>query len=128
MNIFQEGILRLYLKPTVESDLPGRLRIRFRKADLLPKEALPYLHYVYDVLTLLDGVTDATVNPRIGTILITYEKNQTDAKKILHWVDTVVDTGITLVKEDTWQGASEETIARMMRERLEMRLGKTKEG
>jgi copper chaperone CopZ len=128
MNIFQEGILRLYLKPTVESDLPGRLRIRFRKADLLPKEALPYLHYVYDVLTLLDGVTDATVNPRIGTILITYDKNQTDAKKILHWVDTVVDTGITLVKEDTWQGASEETIARMMRERLEMRLGKTKEG
>lgn len=128
MNIFQEGLLRLYLKPVVESDLPGRLRIRFRKADLLPAEALPYLHYIYDVLTLLDGVYDAAVNPRIGTVLITYDKDQTNAKKILHWVDTVVDTGLTLVKEDTWQGASEETIARMMRERLELRLAKIKEG
>lgn len=128
MNIFQEGLLRLYLKPVVESDLPGRLRIRFRKADLLPAEALPYLHYIYDVLTLLDGVHDAAVNPRIGTVLITYDKDQTNAKKILHWVDTVVDTGLTLVKEDTWQGASEETIARMMRERLELRLAKIKEG
>lgn len=94
MNIFQEGLLRLYLKPVVESDLPGRLRIRFRKADLLPAEALPYLHYIYDVLTLLDGVHDATVNPRIGTVLITYDKDQTNAKKILHWVDTIVDTGL----------------------------------
>ncbi len=128
MNIFQEGLLRLYLKPVVESDLPGRLRIRFRKADLLPAEALPYLHYIYDVLTLLDGVHDAAVNPRIGTVLITYDKDQTNAKKILHWVDTVVDTGLTLAKEDTWQGASEETIARMMRERLELRLAKIKEG
>lgn len=128
MNIFQEGLLRLYLKPVVESDLPGRLRIRFRKADLLPAEALPYLHYIYDVLTLLDGVHDTTVNPRIGTVLITYDKDQTNAKKILHWVDTIVDTGLALVKEDTWQGASEETIARMMRERLELRLAKIKEG
>lgn len=128
MNIFQEGLLRLYLKPVVESDLPGRLRIRFRKADLLPAEALPYLHYIYDVLTLLDGVHDAAMNPRIGTVLITYDKDQTNAKKILHWVDTIVDTGLTLAKEDTWQGASEETIARMMRERLELRLAKIKEG
>ncbi len=128
MNIFQEGLLRLYLKPVVESDLPGRLRIRFRKADLLPAEALPYLHYIYDVLTLLDGVHDAAVNPRIGTVLITYDKDQTNAKKILHWVDTIVDTGLTLAKEDTWQGASEENIARMMRERLELRLAKIKEG
>ncbi len=128
MNIFQEGLLRLYLKPVVESDLPGRLRIRFRKVDLLPSEALPYLHYIYDVLTLLDGVHDVTVNPRIGTVLITYDKDQTNARRILHWVDTVVDTGLSLVKEDTWQGASEETIARMMRERLELRLAKIKEG
>ncbi len=128
MNIFQEGLLRLYLKPVVESDLPGRLRIRFRKVDLLPSEALPYLHYIYDVLTLLDGVHDVTVNPRIGTVLITYDKDQTNARKILHWVDTVVDTGLSLAKEDTWQGASEDTIARMMRERLELRLAKIKEG
>ena len=128
MNIFQEGLLRLYLKPVVESDLLGRLRIRFRKVDLLPAEALPYLYYIYDVLTLLDGVHDATVNPRIGTVLITYDKDQTNAKKILHWVDTIVDTGLALVKEDTWQGASEETIAHMMRERLELRLAKIKEG
>ena len=42
----------------------------FNKYRLLPKEALPYLHYIRDVLELLPGVTGAEINPRVGTVLI----------------------------------------------------------
>ena len=49
MNIVGETFLRHCLKPRVECDLPGRLRMRFRHSEQLPKEALPYLHYVQDV-------------------------------------------------------------------------------
>ena len=44
MNIVGETFLRHCLKPRVECDLPGRLRMRFRHSEQLSKEALPYLH------------------------------------------------------------------------------------
>ena len=53
MNKFQEAFARHCLKPKAECDLPGRLRMKFSKYDMLPKEALPYLHYVRDVLAML---------------------------------------------------------------------------
>lgn len=128
MNKFSEGFLRLCLKPTVECDLPGRLRLSFGKYRLLPKEAEPYLHYIQDVLQLLPGVFSAQINPRIGTILIQYDAKVTNTRAILRWVDIVVDEGIRLSKEDIWQGASEADLAQLVRQRLILRLPQQKEG
>jgi hypothetical protein len=55
----ETALIRHYLKPTVTSDLPGRLRLSFKGYQMLPKEALPYLHYVQDVMTMLPGVRGA---------------------------------------------------------------------
>ena len=85
MNIVGETFLRHCLKPRVECDLPGRLRMRFRHSEQLSKEALPYLHYVQDVLTMLPGVTDVTVNARIGTALVLYDA-QTAARFCAGWI------------------------------------------
>ena len=41
----REGILRCNLKPRVESDLPGRLRMIFPRYALLPDSAMPYIHF-----------------------------------------------------------------------------------
>lgn len=49
MGRIETALIRHYLKPTVTSDLPGRLRLSFKGYQMLPKEALPYLHYVQDV-------------------------------------------------------------------------------
>ncbi len=128
MNKVEEGFLRLCLKPTVECNLPGRLRLSFGKYRLLPKEALPYLHYIRDVLRLLSGVSDAEINPRIGTVLIRYDASVTNARAILRWVDIVVDEGIRLSKEDIWQNADEEKLEEIVRKRLILRLPNQKEG
>ncbi len=82
MNKIEESFLRLCLHPRVECDLPGRLRVSFGKYRLLPKEALPYLHYIQDVLTLLPGVTGAEINPRIGTVLVLYAPSLTSSRAI----------------------------------------------
>ena len=126
MNKVQEAFLRKCLKPAVESDLPGRLRISFSKYSLLPKEAAPYLHYVGEVLEMLPGVLNAEVNPRIGTALIRYDAKQTTAQAILRWIDLVVDEGICIFRETAWQGASEEELANLARNRLKLRLPKTR--
>ena len=125
MNKFSEGFLRLCLKPTVECNLPGRLRLSFGKYHLLPKEAAPYLHYTQEVLR---GVSAAEINPRIGTLLIRYDAQTTDARAILRWLDIVVDEGIQIFKEDLWQDVSEATLAQIVRQRLILRLPQQKEG
>lgn len=128
MNKIEEGFLRLCLKPRVESDLPGRLRISFSKYRLLPREALPYLHYIRDVLGLLPGVTDAEANPRIGTVLIRYDASAVSARDILRWMDMVTDEGIRIAKEEIWQNTGEEVLTELIRQRLLQRLAQQKEG
>ena len=55
MGRIETALIRHYLKPAVTSDLPGRLRLSFKGYQMLPKEALPYLHYVQDVMIMLPG-------------------------------------------------------------------------
>ena len=122
MNKFQEAFARLCLKPKAECDLPGRLRMKFSKYDMLPKEALPYLHYVRDVLAMLPGVNDVNVNARIGTVLVLYDANKTNSRQIMRWVDIVVDTGIEIAKDKEWEGKDEAEIEQLVRDRLILRL------
>ena len=128
MNIVGETFLRHCLKPRVECDLPGRLRLRFRHSEQLPKEALPYLHYVQDVLKMLPGVTEVTVNARIGTVLVIYDAGTTNTRQILRWVDIVVDTGLEIAKEIKPEEVDEESLERVVRQRLILRLPQGKEG
>ena len=120
MNKLEETFLRLCLKPGIECNLPGRLRLSFGKYRLLPKEAAPYLHYIRDVLRLLPGVSDAEINPRIGTVLIRYDTEITSSRAILKWVDIVV--------EDLWKDADESELEALVRKRLILRLPQQKEG
>ena len=128
VNIVGETFLRHCLKPRVECDLPGRLRMRFRHSEQLSKEALPYLHYVQDVLTMLSGVTDVTVNARIGTALVLYDAQTTSSRQILRWVDIVVDTGLEIAKEIKPEEIDEQKLEQIVRQRLILRLPQVKEG
>ena len=130
MGRIEDSFVRHCLKPAVSCNLPGRLRMAFRSYKLLPKEALPYLHYIRDVLTLLPGVTDVQINPRIGTVLMLYDPDLTASNQILRWVDIVVDTGLDLAKEIDWQQmtADEAGLEQMIRSRLILRLPQAKEG
>ena len=99
MASVRDSFIRLCLKPSVECDLPGRLRLRFGRFELLPRAALPYLHYIEDILGMLAGVREVRVNARIGTILILYDAQMTSSAAILHWVDAVVEEGLRMARE-----------------------------
>ena len=119
----QESLIRRCLRPKVECDLPGRLRLRFARHALLPEEAKPYLHYVEDVLKLLPGVHTVRLNPRIGTILVLYAPEAASARQILRWVDIVVDTGLEIAREiKADDEISEDDLAEVVRSRLLLRL------
>lgn len=125
MNKIQETFLRVCLKPAVTSNLPGRLRLKFSKYKMLPKEAEPYLHYANDVMAMLPGVKDSVVNARIGTALILYNPQMVTAKGVLRWIDTAVDVGIGIVNEIGFTvpaNTDEEGFMQIARERLARRL------
>ena len=124
----REGILRCNLKPRVESDLPGRLRMIFPRYALLPDSAMPYIHYVEDVLKLLPGVRTVRVNTRIGTVLVLYDQAVCTTRQILRWVDIVVDTGIEIAQElESAESKNEKDIASVVRQRLVLRLPQCRE-
>ena len=119
----RECILRCNLKPRVESDLPGRLRMLFPRYALLPDSARPYLHYVEDILKLLPGVCSVRINERIGTVLVLYDHSVCTTRQILRWVDIVVDTGIEIAHELEFTATkSEADIASVVCQRLVLRL------
>ena len=123
MNSIREGVLRCSLKPRVESDLPGRLRMLFPRFALLPDSARPYLHYVEDVLKLLSGVREVRLNTRIGTVLVLYDPSVCTARRILRWVDVTADTGIEIAHElEGAETKSEAEIASLVRQRLVLQL------
>lgn len=124
----REGILRCNLKPRVESDLPGRLRMIFPRYALLPDSARPYIHYVEDVLKLLPGVRAVRINARIGTVLVLYDQTVCTTSQILRWVDIVVDTGIEIAQElENAESKNEKDIASVVRQRLVLRLPQCRE-
>ena len=119
----QESLLRHCLRPKVECDIPGRLRLRFARHAMLPEDAKPYLHYVEDVLKLLPGVQTVQLNPRIGSILVLYEPKTACARQILRWVDIVVDTGLEIAREINAEEKIDETdLADRVRAQLILRL------
>lgn len=128
MNSLEEAFLRRSLKPRVDCDIPGRLRLSFARHALLPEAAKPYLHYVEDVLKLLPGVREVQLNPRIGTILVLYTPGEAGPRQILRWVNIVVDTGIEIARElDGADAVEESVLAERVRRQLVLRLPQNKE-
>ena len=125
MNALQERILRACLKPAVECDLPGRLRLRFAKADRLPEQALPYLHYIPEVMQLLPGVGEVSYNVRIGTVLVKYDAQRVSSARILEWIGAVVDEGAALAGEGAWEASDEEKLCALALERLKRRVSRS---
>ena len=128
MNSLEEGFIRRSLKPRVDCDIPGRLRLSFARYALLPEAAKPYLHYVEDVLKLLPGVREVRLNPRIGTILVLYDPSEAGARQILRWVGIAVDTGLEIARElEGAEAVDEDTLAERVRRRLVLRLPRARE-
>lgn len=128
MNKLEESYIRRCLRPRVDCDIPGRLRISFARYAMLPEAAKPYLHYVEDILKLLPAVNQVRLNPRIGSILVLYESEKGNSRQILRWVDIVVDTGLEIARElEGAEDIREEELASRIRRALVLRLPQTKD-
>lgn len=132
MSGLKDKIVHMYAKPRVQSDIPGRLRLRFNHFKKLSKSVLPYLHYIGDVFYMIDGVRDVKLNTQIGTLLLIYDESHVSNKALLAWLDVVTDTGVKIADEAGKSiPADEKHIRRIAEKRLAKKLivwKKTNEG
>ena len=128
MNSLEEGFIRRSLKPRVDCDIPGRLRLSFARYAMLPEAAKPYAAALTDYLRETPGVREVRLNPRIGTILVLYTPSEAGSRQILRWVGIVVDTGLEIARElDGAKPVAESTLAEHVRRQLVLRLPRTRE-
>ncbi|MBQ7486139.1 MAG: hypothetical protein IJT77_01445 [Clostridia bacterium] len=122
MTIIKEQELRFSLRYEIVKELPGYLRIRFPAYRSLPEEAVGYLGYLNDAMTLMPGILSATPNPRIGSLLIRYQPDRLDTKKVRRWIQAIIDEGIAFFREYEQKMPDEPTIEKLMRKRLADRM------
>lgn len=116
-------LLKWFMKPRVESDIPGRLRLSFPKYHLLPKGAAPYLHHIETLYLMVPGVQSVRLTPQIGTMLITYDPEKTSRAQLLQWTDMVFLTGAELLRRlASLPPATEDQVIRLAQDMLAPRL------
>ena len=101
-------VARRMLGSSVKCNLNGRLRIVFDHYDLLPKEAEKYLHYIDDAVMLVDGVKKIEINMLTGSILILYNDKTISGKKLISWVDAIIEECLAAYEEISKEDISTE--------------------
>lgn len=112
---FKVALLNFLFKFEVVSDLPGRMRLKVKNFKKIPKEAVEYQKYGVQAIKKLKGVRNVTFNFVIGTILIEYDNDILDSKKIVHWLNIIKNLlvqNIDLI--NSLEGKSEEEASRIL--------------
>lgn len=78
-----------FAKVKVVHSIPGRLRLQIPGLDNVPDEMKKYEHYVVDIIKLEDGIKDVNFSYITGKILLTYDPEKTNEKRIVSWLNLI---------------------------------------
>lgn len=78
-----------FSKVKVVHSIPGRLRLQIPGLNNVPSEMKAYEHYVVDIIKLEEGIKDVNFSYITGKILVTYDPEKTNEKRIVSWLDLI---------------------------------------
>ncbi len=78
-----------FSKVKVVHSIPGRLRLQVPGLSNVPSEMKVYEHYVIDVIKLEDGIKEVNFSYITGKILVIYDPEKTNEKRIVSWLDLI---------------------------------------
>lgn len=91
---FKTYIIKQFAKVKVVHSIPGRLRLKVCKSVDIPEQFRGYDKFVVVGVKLLNGIKDINFNYLLGTIVLTYDVEQTYEEKILKWIDKIIEVVI----------------------------------
>ena len=78
-----------FAKVKVVHSIPGRLRLQIPGLNNVPNEMKAYEHYVVDIIKLEEGIKEVNFSYITGKILLTYDPEKTNEKRIVSWLDLI---------------------------------------
>ncbi|AEB76294.1 HMA2 domain-containing protein [Clostridium botulinum] len=95
--------IKLYIvkhlkKIKIIHSIPGRIRLKLPNIGNVPEEFRKYDDFIIKAVKILDGVNEISFNYVIGTALITYDTHKVYEKKILGWIEDIVDISVKNLK------------------------------
>lgn len=76
-------------KIKVIHSIPGRLRLSVPYLADVPENMRKYDHYTTSLIKLEEGVESVSYSYVTGKVLLTYNPEKTDEKKIVNWINFV---------------------------------------
>lgn len=89
MNIFLKSAFLFFNKIKIVHSIPGRLRLQIPGLDKVPQEFQKYDCYTTNIIKMENGIKDVSYSYLTGKMLITYDENTTNEKKIIDWLNFV---------------------------------------
>ncbi|EDS77539.1 conserved hypothetical protein [Clostridium botulinum C str. Eklund] len=116
-------IIKHLRKIKVIHSIPGRMRLKLPNMSNVPEEFRHYDDFVVRAIKILDGVNEVSFNYVIGTALVTYDIHKIYEKKILNWIEDIVEISIKNLKFIEKYGESNldyvvETLEQQLKDRV----------
>lgn len=89
MNTLLKTAFLYFNKIKVVHSIPGRLRLYIPGLDKVPEEMKKYEHYTTSLIKMHSGIKEVSYSYITGKILLIYDKDTTDEKKIIDWLNLV---------------------------------------
>lgn len=89
MNGLLKTAFLYFNKIKVVHSIPGRLRLQIPGLDKVPKDMKKYEHYTTSIIKLENGIEEITYSYVTSKILVKYNPQLTNEKKIVEWLNFV---------------------------------------
>lgn len=111
----KEMMMKKFLNFKIVRNVPGQLVIRFDTNKNIESEFRKYETLVVRGGNLLDGIKDMQFDYSKNLIGVSYDIKKLEAKKVLAWVQIIIDTLIDNLKfiQNNWEYNSNEVIRKI---------------
>ena len=126
MNTLLKTAFFYFNKIKVVHSIPGRIRLSVPGLSNVPENMRKYEHYTSSLIKMEKGIKDISYSYITGKVLLTYDKDVTDEKKILDWINFIWKKVID--NEDVYNKMQPEEIEKNLDKLYEMLCKELKKG
>lgn len=119
----KKQLVKSFINPKVVSNKPGELIIQSNAVAKIDEEIKIYEKQAAELVKLLDGIEEVTINYQLNRIAIRYDVNKLTPYQVMRWVEIVIDVSIEYLEiiQDNWE-MNIEYVLRILRDELNKRI------
>ncbi len=91
MGIIDNLFIKINRNISVIHSLPGRLRVHIPLTRKIPEEYSAFISLMKAILSIPDEINSIEISSLSGSVLILYDKDRSSEKKIMTFIDSVMD-------------------------------------